>query len=97
MILAFYLEGCPYCRQARKAIEELASQDKKYQGVGININWVEERQHPEISDKDDYYHVPCMFVNEKKIYEAKTGESYDECKLNVRKVLEEELNAQKSK
>lgn len=95
MILAFYLEGCPYCSQARKAVEELQSNEKKYQGVGIN--WVEERQHPEISDKYDYYHVPCMFVNDTKIYEARPGESYDECKLNVKKVLDEELNTQKSK
>ena len=89
MILAFYLEGCPYCRQARKALDELTAL-KEYQR--ININWVEERQHPEISDKYNYYHVPCMFVNDKKIYEAKPGEKYDECKLNVQKVLDEEIN-----
>ncbi|MBQ6909889.1 MAG: thioredoxin family protein [Synergistaceae bacterium] len=91
MILAFYLEGCPYCRQARKALEELTAQEKKYQG--IRIDWVEENQHPEISDKYDYYRVPCMFVNNNKIYEARPGESYDECRLNVRKVLDEELNS----
>ena len=96
MILAFYLEGCPYCRQARKAFDELTSQDQgKYSG--INIDWVEERQHPEISDQYDYYHVPCMFVDGEKIYEAKPGEPYNDCKVNVQRVLDQELSHKKSK
>ncbi|MBQ3644961.1 MAG: thioredoxin family protein [Synergistaceae bacterium] len=85
-VLAFYLEGCPYCKQAREALKELISENEKYSSV--SFEWVEENQHPEISEKYDYYSVPSMFVDGEKIYEAHRGEKYEECKENVRKVLE---------
>lgn len=85
-ITAFYLEGCPYCRQAREALKELTSENEKYSD--ISIEWIEENQHPEISAKYDYYSVPSMFIEDEKIYEAHRGESFDECKENVRRVLE---------
>ena len=88
-VLAFRLEGCPYCRQAMKAVQELSAAEEKYSSV--MIDWVEENEHPEISSKYDYYHVPAMFVDGVKMYEAKRGESYDECKANVRRVLDEAL------
>ena len=37
-VLAFRLEGCPYCRQAMKAVQELGAEDAKYASVGID--WV---------------------------------------------------------
>ena len=85
-VLAFYLEGCPYCKQAHEALKELISENEKYSSV--SFEWVEENQHPEISEKYDYYSVPSMFVDGEKIYEAHRGEKYEECKENVRKVLE---------
>ena len=89
-VLAFYLEGCPYCRQAREALKELVSENADYSQV--KIDWVEENQHPEISERYDYYHVPSMFVDGEKIYEAHSGEKYDECKANVRRVLEKSIS-----
>ena len=88
-ITAFYLEGCPYCRQARKALAELESHDERYKSV--NIDWIEETQHPEISEKYDYYYVPTMFIDGKKLYEAHSGESYSECSENVKRVLDASL------
>ena len=89
-ITVFYLNGCPYCRQAREALKELtAENEKKYSSVFVE--WIEENQHPEISEKYDYYHVPSMFIENKKIYEAHRGEKFEECKENVRKVLEAAL------
>lgn len=88
-VVAFYLEGCPYCRQARKALEELLSGKPEYSLV--KIEWVEENQHPEISASYDYYHVPTFFVDGEKVYEAHPGEKYEECRENVRRVLEEAL------
>ena len=87
-VLAFRLEGCPYCAQAMKAVKELAA-DEKYSSVVID--WVEENEHPEISAKYDYYRVPTMFVDGMKVYEAHPGESYEECKANVKRVLDEAL------
>ena len=89
-VLAFRLNGCPYCKNAMKAVEELTAENEKYKSVFIE--WVEENEHPEISAQYDYYHVPTFFVDGVKIYEAHRGESYDECKLNVKKVFEEALS-----
>ena len=88
-VLAFRLEGCPYCRQAMKAVQELAAEDKKY--ASVVIDWVEENEHPEISAKYDYFRVPTMFVDDVKVYEAHPGEKYEECRENVGRVLEEAL------
>ena len=87
-ILAFYIDGCPYCRQARKAVDELTHET---QYAGIQIEWVNENQHPEISERYDYYYVPTMFVDDVKIYEAKRGESYEECRENVKRVFDSSL------
>lgn len=88
-VLAFYLEGCPYCKQARLALKELTSENEKF--ASVTFEWVEENQNPEISAKYDYYRVPTMFVNNEKIYEAYPGEKYEECKSSVKKVLEAAL------
>ena len=87
-ILAFYIDGCPYCRQARKAVDELMNESHY---ADVQIEWVNENQHPEISERYDYYYVPTMFVDDVKIYEAKRGESYDECKENVKRVFDTSL------
>ena len=50
-ITCFYLETCPYCRQAKRAIEELTKENPKYNE--IVIVWVEESEHPDIADKYD--------------------------------------------
>ena len=72
-----------------KALQELSAEYEKYSSA--TIEWVEENEHPEISGKYDYYYVPTMFVDGVKLYEAKRGESYEECKANVRRVLDEAL------
>ncbi len=88
-IIAFRLNGCPYCRQAVKAIEELSAENEKY--ASVSVEWVEENEHPEISAKYDYYYVPAFFVDGVKVYEARRGESYEECRENVRRVFDEAL------
>ena len=89
-VLAFRLEGCPYCAQAMKAVKELVAESENYASVAID--WVEENEHPEISAKYDYYYVPTMFIDNKKVYEAQRGESYEECKESVKRVLEEAIS-----
>ena len=88
-IIAFYLEGCPYCRQAREAVKELTEGNAEYSSV--KIEWVEENQNPEISAHYDYYRVPTFFVDGVKVSEARPGEKYEECRENVRRVFEEAL------
>ena len=56
----FYLENCPYCRQARRALDELKAGDTRY-GTVI-MDWIEENQQPDVAEKYDYNYVPTMFV-----------------------------------
>ncbi len=89
MVKMFYLSGCPYCKQAFKAIEELKAEDPRFGAVSIEM--IEESEDPETAEKYDYYYVPTMYVREEKIYEAHRGETYEECKENVKKVFLKEL------
>lgn len=88
-ILCFYLETCPYCVQAKKALDELISENPEYGKV--EVEWIEENEHPEIIDNYDYFATPSMFVDDQKIYEAHLFETYEECKGHVKEALEAAL------
>ncbi len=66
-IKLFYLENCPYCRQARAIMEELLK-NPKYQGLEITM--IEESRQKELADQYDYYYVPTFYVEEEKICEG---------------------------
>ena len=84
-IMYFYLSDCPYCKNAQRAMEELKRKNPDF--GNIDIEWIEESEHTEMVGQYDYYYVPTMYVDGKKIYEARPGESYAECKSNVNRVL----------
>ncbi len=78
------MEGCPYCAAAYRAIDELK---KDYPPVELEI--IDENTQPKLAERfTDYYYVPSMYVDGKKIYEARPGEPYEECLANVKKVFE---------
>jgi len=87
----FYLTGCPYCRNAEKAIEALIQEKPAY--ASVSIRRIEESLEPDLTEGRDYYYVPTFFLGEKKLYEAKPGQGYDEIKSNVRRCLEEAMNS----
>ena len=66
-ITAFVMQGCPYCRSAQKAYNELAKQP---QYANIEFEWIDESEHPERVKGHDYYYCPSFFVDEEKTYEA---------------------------
>ena len=78
----FYLSSCPYCRNAKRAIEELTEENPAYKT--IRIDWIEESEHPEIAEARDYYSVPTVFWNGEKLYEAHFTHSYDTIKNRIR-------------
>lgn len=84
----FYLEDCPYCRYARRAMRELSLENKKY---AADIEWVEESEKPEIAAKYDYYYVPTLFRGGEKLYEARPGQSYEEVKSCLKSALDRAL------
>lgn len=89
-ITLFYLEDCPYCHYAKRALEELKKESPKY--GEINVKWIEESKQPEISAQYDYYYVPTLFAGEKKLYEASPSEDYAACKKNVKAALDAVCN-----
>jgi glutaredoxin len=88
-VILFYLEGCPYCISARKAISELKQEYPPY--VTIPIQRIEENQHPEIAGKYDYHYCPTFYVDDEKIYECSPADDYDTIKKHVREVLDKAL------
>ena len=55
-ITYFFLAGCPYCRNADRAIEELKAENPAY--GGIRIERINEALHPIKAAEYDYYYVP---------------------------------------
>lgn len=90
-ITAFYLHGCPYCKNAMKAIKELSTENEQYGTV--TVNWYEETEHPEIVKGHDFYYAPSLFLDTEKLYEAQPGQSYDDIKAHVKTALDAALKS----
>ena len=88
----FYLEDCPYCRNARRALKELGEENPSYEKIAID--WIEESHQPQIAEQYDYYYVPAVFFGKDKLYEARPSESYLACKDKLREVLDSALAAE---
>ncbi len=86
-ITVLHMEGCPYCRNAIRAMDELEKAHSAYEEVPIE--WIEENKEAERARAfaGSYHYVPAMFVDGRKIYEAYPGESYEECKGHVDEVF----------
>lgn len=83
-ITMIVLEGCPYCAAAFRAIDAVKN---NYPPVELEV--IDENVQPVQAERfSDYYYVPSMYVDGKKIYEAQPGETYDECLANVKEVFE---------
>ena len=81
------MQGCPYCAQAFSAIKEVKAEYPEFADVEVEV--IDKYEQRDLAEKfaDEYYYVPSMFVDGKKIYEASPGESYGECLINVKKVF----------
>ena len=82
----FYLKQCPYCVNAKKAIDELIGENPAYSAIGIK--WIEESEEPEFAASRDYYNVPAIFFDGQKLYEAKPSHSYAMIKRNIREAFD---------
>ena len=84
----FYLEGCPYCRNAMRAVKELEAE------LGFDadrLEWVEERKNAALADRYDYYRVPSVFSGERKLYECSPADDYDAIKQNLKRAFAQAL------
>ena len=82
----FHLNHCPYCHNARRALNELVKQDPEY--GKIDVEWIEESEQPELAARYDYYYVPTIFLGDKKLYEAHPSEDYASCRERVKAALD---------
>ena len=81
----FYLEHCPFCKRAFQYIEELKAEHPEL--ASIDIETIEESQHPEIADQYDYYYVPTFYLGEDKLFEGHME------KADVKAVLDKALES----
>ena len=89
-IKLFYLEHCPYCVNARKALDALLKEKPEYREIGID--WVEESRQRALADSYDYYNVPTVFYGNRKLYEARPGHSYEAIRENRDRALQTVLS-----
>ena len=82
-ITVLHLDDCPYCHNAKRAMEELKTANPEY--AKIDVEWIEESRQSKLAQPfaKDYYYVPSIFIEGKNVYEAHPGESYEECRAAV--------------
>jgi len=90
-VTMFYLEECPYCLKAFGYIDELKAENKAY--ADVEIEMIEEEQHPEIIANYNYNAVPCFYFGKEKAFEAYFMMPDAELREGVKKVLDEALGA----
>ncbi len=66
-ITVLELRNCPYCRQLERILKDWKDRPEL---KDVNFRWIDEREHPEISERYAYYYVPSLFDGETKLYEA---------------------------
>ena len=87
----FYLSTCPYCKNARRAIDELCAENPAY--ADIPIRWIEETEEPALAEARDYFSVPTLYCGDEKLYEAHFTHSYDKIKDSIRGAFDRVLSA----
>ena len=87
----FHLTHCPYCVNARKAIDELKEENPEYQEIAIR--WIEESEETELANSRDYYYVPTLYYKGEKLYEASPAHGYAVIKKNIKKAFDTVLSA----
>ena len=85
-IMLFYLADCPYCHNAQRALTELKEENSAYHE--IEMEWIEESRQPDLAKQYDYYYVPSIFNEGRKLYEADPSEDYFSIKENIRAALD---------
>lgn len=88
-ITMFHIEDCRYCDFAKKAIEELRAENPAYKEVEIEM--INENEHPEIIENYDYWSVPSLFIDKEKIFEAALFMPYETVKDGVKLAFDRAL------
>lgn len=85
-IKLFYLHNCPFCKRAFSYIDEARKAHPEL--AAVEIETIEESEHPDIAGRYDYYYVPTFYVGDEKVHEG--GIFPEEVERILRRALEEE-------
>ncbi|EKU70971.1 hypothetical protein [Selenomonas sp. F0473] len=78
------MAGCPYCANARRAIQTLKAEGGAY--ADVPVEYIDENAEPARTKPyaGMYYYVPSLFAAGEKRYEAQPGDDYDTIYAAVR-------------
>jgi len=85
-IKLFYLRDCPFCKKALGYIDDLRRGHEELRDIEIEM--IEESEHPDVADRYDYHYVPAFFVGSRKVHEG--GIYPDEVEQVLREALVDE-------
>ena len=77
----FILRDCPYCVKARKAVDELKSDSDSY--ALVSTVWIDESEEVDYANEHNYYHVPSVYYEGRKFFEAHPGDSLEKIKKGI--------------
>ena len=87
----FYLTGCPYCENAKRAVTELLAEEPAYRT--LTLRWIEENRAADLAASYDYYRVPSVFHHGDKLYECSPLHGYGAIKEHFRSAFDRALAA----
>ena len=90
-ITMFHINECKYCDFARRAITELREENQEYNKVEIEM--INENEHPEIIENYDYWSVPSLYIGKDKIFEAALFMPYETVRDGVRLAFDKALES----
>ena len=90
-ITMFHIDECKYCDFAKQAIAELRAENTEYEKVEIDM--INEDEHPEIIENYDYWSVPSLFIGKEKIFEAALFMPYETVRDGVRLAFDRALES----
>ena len=64
----FTMESCPYCKNARKWMNEVLESDAKYKEIPLTI--IDEVEEPDLAATFNYYFVPTYYIEDEKVHEG---------------------------
>ncbi len=77
----FTMASCPYCRVAHRWMDQLLESHPEFKDIQMEI--IDEVQHPDIANDYDYWFVPTYYVGDHKVHEGAAS------KKIIKKVFEQ--------
>mgnify|MGYP001072339240 CR=1 FL=1 len=66
--MLFHFAACPYCAQARRALQNLLEDHPEYQQLDIEL--IDEKLEPARAARYDYWYVPTFYIGRRKVHEG---------------------------